>query len=75
MAEGRIELGESAEVTGRIEAQDIVVAGTMDGDLIASRRIELLATARVKGSLTTSELIAEDGCSVRGNCRTGSRTA
>ncbi|HIG68933.1 MAG TPA: polymer-forming cytoskeletal protein [Myxococcales bacterium] len=69
-AEGRIEIGEAAEVTGRIEAQDIVIAGRFEGELEATRCISLLATARVQGELCARELIAEEGCMVTGRCRT-----
>jgi cytoskeletal protein CcmA (bactofilin family) len=69
-AEGRIEIGEAAEVTGRIEAQDIVIAGRFEGELEATRCISLLATARVQGQLCARELIAEEGCMVTGRCRT-----
>ena len=72
VAEGRIEIGETADVSGRIEAEDIVVAGSFEGELFASHSIELLSTARVTGELHARELSAEEGCTVTGLCRTGS---
>lgn len=72
VAQDLIELGPEAEVSGRIEARDIVVAGSFDGELVASRSIELLATARVTGELHARELSAAEGCWVTGLCRTGS---
>jgi cytoskeletal protein CcmA (bactofilin family) len=69
-AEGRLEIGEAAEVTGRIEAQDIVIAGRFEGDLEATGCISLLSTARVQARLCARELIAEEGCMVTGRCRT-----
>jgi cytoskeletal protein CcmA (bactofilin family) len=71
VGDDRIELGQESDVSGRIEAKDIVVAGKFTGDLIASRRIELLATAEVTGELRARELTAEEGCLVKGRCRTG----
>jgi len=70
IADDRIELGVEAEVSGRIEAREIVVAGRFEGELHASRSIELLATASVEGELCARELIAEEGCTVKGRCRT-----
>lgn len=72
LAQELIELGPEAEVSGRIEARDIVVAGRFDGELVARHRIELLATARVTGELHARELAATEGCLVTGLCRTGS---
>lgn len=71
--EDRIELGAEAEVSGRIEARDIVVAGRFEGELHASHSIELLATASVEGELRARELLAEEGCTVKGRCRTPPR--
>lgn len=71
VAADRIELGENAEVSGRIEAQDIIVAGRFEGELVAHRSIELLATARVTGEFRARELVAEEGCAVEGRYRTG----
>ena len=47
-----------------------MVAGRFEGELHASRSIELLATASVEGELCARELIAEEGCTVKGRCRT-----
>lgn len=69
-AAGRIEIGEGAIVSGRIQAQDIVIAGRFKGELSATRCISLLATARVEGELCARELVAEEGCTVTGRCRT-----
>ncbi|MCP4038034.1 MAG: polymer-forming cytoskeletal protein [bacterium] len=71
VASERIELGEGADVKGRIEARDIIVAGTFEGELVAQHSIELLATARVRGELFARELAAEEGCAVTGRCHAG----
>lgn len=71
VGEDRIELGEQSDVSGRIEAREIIVAGLFEGELVASHCIELLATARVTGELRARELLAEEGCLVTGRCRTG----
>lgn len=70
IAEGLVEIGADARVVGRIEAQDIVIAGEFEGELEAVRCISLLATARVTGDLCARELMAEEGCTVTGRCRT-----
>ncbi len=71
VGEDRIELGENSDVSGRIEAREIIVAGLFEGELVASQCIELLSTARVTGELCALELLAEEGCLVTGRCRTG----
>ncbi len=71
VAQDRIELGQDADVSGRIEAQDIIVAGAFEGELVAHHSIELRATARVRGELFARDLAAEEGCAVTGRCHTG----
>jgi cytoskeletal protein CcmA (bactofilin family) len=70
-AQGRIELGESSQVSGTIRAAEIIVAGRFEGTLVASGKIELLATARVSGNLTTAKLVAREGCTIQGSCAMG----
>jgi cytoskeletal protein CcmA (bactofilin family) len=46
----------------------VVVEGLVIGNISASRRILLLATARVLGDLKTPELIIQDGVILEGRC-------
>ncbi|MBW2294483.1 MAG: polymer-forming cytoskeletal protein [Deltaproteobacteria bacterium] len=71
VGDDRIELGEQSDVSGRIEAREIIVAGLFEGELVARQCIELLSTARVTGEFRALELLAEEGCMVTGRCRTG----
>jgi cytoskeletal protein CcmA (bactofilin family) len=70
-ATGRLVLAEGSHVSGRIEADEVIVAGSFEGDIIARTRLELLATARVTGNFTSPTLAAADGCQMKGGCRTG----
>ena len=68
-ATGAVWIGETGRV--RIEAPEVVVAGELVGDVVASRRIELTATARVRGSLESPVLAVAEGGIFEGRCRTG----
>jgi cytoskeletal protein CcmA (bactofilin family) len=68
LAQGRLEIGASAHVEARIEAEDLVVAGSVKGELAARRRIALLAGARVQGALRAPRIALEEGCQLRGRC-------
>ena len=69
-ASGRLEIGESAEVVGRVEADEVVIAGRFEGEIVARASLEVLSTAIVTGDLVTRQFSAEEGCEVRGSCRT-----
>jgi len=51
-----------------VVAASVVVEGMVIGNISASRRILLLATARVLGDLRTPELIIQDGVILEGKC-------
>lgn len=71
--EGRIQveshgvtIAPGAHVAGEVRADAIVVAGTLQGTLAASARIELLNTAVVEGDVATPRLSVADGALLRG---------
>jgi cytoskeletal protein CcmA (bactofilin family) len=62
-------LSEGAVVNARISAQTITIAGTVNGDITARQRIELLATARARGTLKTPNLVLHEGAVFDGDCK------
>lgn len=64
----QLEVGPKARVKTSISATSVVVEGIVIGNIAASRRILLLATARVLGDLKTPELIIQDGVILEGRC-------
>jgi len=58
--------------TGRVDANIIVAAalinGTVNGDIIASERLELGRTARIVGNVQAPRLLMDDGAILEGNC-------
>jgi cytoskeletal protein CcmA (bactofilin family) len=65
-----ITIGESAVVTAQIRADSIVVCGKVEGDITASRRIEIRSTAKVSGDVTAPTLIIREGAIFEGRCST-----
>jgi cytoskeletal protein CcmA (bactofilin family) len=47
--EGALTLADGGRWTGNIRADDVVLAGQMDGELHARGRVEITASARVQG--------------------------
>jgi len=64
-------IGETGRVRARIEAPEVVVAGTLAGDIVASRRVELTATAHVTGSVECPVLALAEGGVLDGRCAIG----
>jgi cytoskeletal protein CcmA (bactofilin family) len=70
VAEGPVWIGETGVVEADLSAESVVVAGRVEGDIRASSRIELLATAEVRGGLRAPSLTLAEGSLVNGCCRT-----
>ena len=56
-------------VDANIEVAIAKINGTINGDMIASERIEMGRNARVKGNVQTPVLVVEPGAIFEGNCR------
>jgi len=67
---GTLSLGEMSRVNAVIEVDELIVAGVLEGEATARRRIELTSTARVKGTIRAPRVALADGCRVEGRCVT-----
>lgn len=70
-ATGEIHVGSSAVCHATIEADSILVDGTVNGDLIARERLQLTNKARVQGDVSAAALIVAEGASFVGRCAVG----
>lgn len=62
-------IGEGAQVTAKIKAGSVVVAGMVSGEIVATERIEMRASAKMTGNLAAPRLVDPRGCDVRGSLR------
>jgi cytoskeletal protein CcmA (bactofilin family) len=60
-------VGVGAVVVGDVEVRDLVVAGEILGNVIASGRVEIQAGASVTGSIRAAAMQLEEGGVVRGH--------
>jgi cytoskeletal protein CcmA (bactofilin family) len=67
----RMTVGEGARVSGPIEAGEIVVHGTVSGNLRAADRIEIGATGVLQGDVATASLRIAEGAQVHGRIQAG----
>lgn len=65
-------LGVGATMSGDIHAREVVIGGTLRGNVRASERAELQATAVVTGDVQTVTLLIEEGGVVNGSVLMGS---
>ena len=65
---GTLLVGSSGQVDADIVVASAIINGTVNGDVIASERLELGRTARVMGNIQTPRLTIEDGAIFEGGC-------
>ncbi|HEY0997769.1 MAG TPA: polymer-forming cytoskeletal protein [Gemmatimonadaceae bacterium] len=64
---GVLIVGPAGSVTGDVEAREVVVAGTILGSVQASKRIEVQATAKVRGDVSAGAMQLHEGGVVHGH--------
>ena len=63
----KLTVGVSAKVTADVVAREIVVYGSVKGNLHARDRIEIKKDGSVVGDLTTARIVIEDGAYFKGS--------
>jgi cytoskeletal protein CcmA (bactofilin family) len=66
LSEGRLTLGPSANVAADLSAKDVLVMGRLQGNIVATGRVELRAGCVVEGNVQALRLAVEDNAVVRG---------
>ncbi|RYD91843.1 MAG: polymer-forming cytoskeletal protein [Sphingomonadales bacterium] len=62
---GHLSIGEGGKVVGKISAEEVTLAGSVEGPISATK-VELLATAQVTGDVSYQELRIELGAKISG---------
>jgi cytoskeletal protein CcmA (bactofilin family) len=68
---GLLVIGAEACAKARVTVDELVVAGEIEGDVCARRRVELLATGCIRGDVATPRLAIAEGGRLLGRCTTG----
>ena len=67
--DGTLIVSTNGQVDANIEVSVAQIYGTVNGDIIASKRIEMGRVARVNGNIQTPALVIENGALFEGSCR------
>jgi cytoskeletal protein CcmA (bactofilin family) len=65
-------IGEGAQVSAAIHAGVVVISGTVHGNITAERKIDIHASGRLYGNISTPSLVIEEGVVFEGTCTMGS---
>ena len=70
-AQGEVHIGNGAHCNAAVEAEKIIVDGSVQGPLFARDQLTLTANAQVQGDLTAGTLVVAQGASFVGHCNVG----
>jgi cytoskeletal protein CcmA (bactofilin family) len=65
-------VGQSAVVEADVQGDEVIISGSVAGNIVAGRKITLSKTARVVGNLTTPGIVIEEGAKLEGRIMIGS---
>lgn len=66
---GTLIVGANGKVDANIEVAVAVIHGNINGDIIATQRLELGRAAKVNGNIQTPSLVIEQGAIFEGSCK------
>lgn len=66
LSEGRLTIGPNADVSADLTAKDVLILGKVQGNVLASGRVELRAGCCVEGDIRALRLAIEDNAVFRG---------
>src|SRR5215213_857786 len=66
---GTLIVGANGKVDANIEVAVAIIHGTINGDIIATQRLELGRAAKVNGNIQTPSLVIEQGAVFEGTCK------
>jgi cytoskeletal protein CcmA (bactofilin family) len=66
LAESRLTIGPNASVAADLAARDVLILGHVQGNVVASGRVELRAGCSVEGDIRALRLAIEDNAVFRG---------
>jgi cytoskeletal protein CcmA (bactofilin family) len=67
--DGPLTLAENGRWKGTMKATDIIVAGAVEGDVVAKQRVEISGSARISGSLAGHSIAVAEGAIIEGEIK------
>ncbi len=65
---GLLVIGEDAVIKANVSAKSIIVIGTIEGDVYATEKVEMLPSGRIYGNIKAKKIKISDGVIFNGRC-------
>jgi cytoskeletal protein CcmA (bactofilin family) len=66
---GKLTIGEHASIRGDIRTKSVKVRGTVEGDIVATERCELLAGCTLRGDIEAPRLVVDENAAFLGSAK------
>lgn len=67
LAENKLTIGTNGKVKAGIHARDVVIIGSVQGNVEATERVDIRKDARLVGDIRTARIVIEDGAVFKGS--------
>lgn len=71
--QGKLIIGESGSIQGRITCKDAVIQGDFKGEMTVEQVLDVKNSANIQGEITTHKLIVESGAVFNVRCQMGDK--
>lgn len=68
--DGTVTLASDGLWKGTMKADDVIVAGRVEGDIVAAKKVEITNTARITGTVSGEAIAVAEGAVVEGVMKT-----
>jgi cytoskeletal protein CcmA (bactofilin family) len=68
---GNLDIRQSANIVGNVQANTITVSGTVEGSVMARKKLHIYYTAKIKGEITTPVIAIQEGAQFDGKVNMG----
>lgn len=65
---GDVYIGTEATIKGNIEAENVHLAGTVEGNIVARGILKIRSTAKLYGDIKINSFVADEGALFQGKC-------
>lgn len=67
--EGDLFVGEEANIKSKVKGRNVIIAGKIEGNIIAENKLEILPTGKVDGDIQMKIIKIEAGAKFEGNSK------
>ncbi|HXA56517.1 MAG TPA: polymer-forming cytoskeletal protein [Candidatus Acidoferrum sp.] len=71
LLDGSLTIGKSGGVQGNVAAKDVIIHGSVTGNVEAQNRVEIKPTGSITGDIATSRIVIDDGARCKGSIEIG----